>query len=121
RTVASCWHSTRCSDRPGSRYDGSRQPADTMTNDIRAAGGLVLRTHIRKGLQVLIAHRPGYNDWTLPKGKVDRGEDEVACAVREVSEETGYRCVPIAEHGMSSYRVNAKPKHVAWFTMQPIE
>lgn len=92
-----------------------------MTNDIRAAGGLVLRTHPRKGLQVLIAHRPDYNDWTLPKGKVDRGEDELTCALREVFEETGHRCVAIAEHGMSSYRVNAKPKHVAWFTMQPID
>lgn len=92
-----------------------------MTKHIRAAGGLVLRTHARKGLQVLIAHRPGYDDWTLPKGKVDRGEDDVTCAVREVHEETGYRCIPIAEHGSSAYRVNAKPKRVAWFTMQPID
>lgn len=88
---------------------------------IRAAGGVVLRTHRKRGLQVLIAHRPKYRDWTLPKGKLDKGEDDVGAALREVWEETGFRCLPFERHGLSSYRVNGKAKHVAWYTMEVLE
>jgi len=42
---------------------------------------------------VLLVHRPAYDDWTFPKGKVDAGESDEDCAVREVEEETGLRCV----------------------------
>jgi 8-oxo-dGTP diphosphatase len=41
---------------------------------------------------VLLVHRPQYDDWTLPKGKLDAGETEEQAAVREVEEETGLRC-----------------------------
>jgi len=92
-----------------------------MSTNIRAAGGLVLRTDPAKGLQVLIAHRPDYHDWTLPKGKVDPGEDDKTAALREVLEETGLRCVLFDEHGLSAYKVNGDPKHVAWFTMEAID
>lgn len=44
---------------------------------------------LRRGQQVLLVHRPRYNDWSFPKGKVDRGEHVTAAAVREVAEETG--------------------------------
>lgn len=58
------------------------------TADVFAAGALVWR--IKKGeLQVLAVHRPRYEDWSWPKGKVDPGESMPACAVREVAEETG--------------------------------
>lgn len=87
---------------------------------IRAAGGVVLRSHPTKGLQVLIAHRPKYRDWTLPKGRLDKGEDDLTAALREVEEETGYRCVPFDEHGLSSYKVNSRAKYVSWYTMEPI-
>ena len=55
---------------------------------VRAAGALVWR---EKGgdLQVLLVHRPRYNDWSFPKGKLESGESLCACAVREVAEETG--------------------------------
>lgn len=55
---------------------------------MRAAGALVWR---EKGgdLQVLLVHRPRYNDWSFPKGKLESGESLCACAVREVAEETG--------------------------------
>ena len=58
---------------------------------VRAAGGVVLR---RSGSahQVLLVHRPRYDDWSLPKGKRDPGETDEQCAVREVFEETGYVC-----------------------------
>jgi 8-oxo-dGTP pyrophosphatase MutT (NUDIX family) len=55
---------------------------------IRAAGGVVWR---RSGdrLEVLLVHRPRYDDWTFPKGKLDPGEGWEQAAVREVFEETG--------------------------------
>jgi 8-oxo-(d)GTP phosphatase len=53
--------------------------------DVIAAGAVVLRP----GQQVLLVHRPRYDDWAFPKGKLDRGEAPVAAAVREVAEETG--------------------------------
>ena len=57
---------------------------------VRAAGGIVWR---REGegqlLQVLVVHRPHYDDWSFPKGKHEVDETDLACALREVEEETG--------------------------------
>jgi 8-oxo-(d)GTP phosphatase len=53
--------------------------------DVRAAGAVVTR----KGGDVLLVHRPRYDDWSFPKGKLDPGEHPVTAAVREVAEETG--------------------------------
>jgi 8-oxo-dGTP diphosphatase len=58
---------------------------------IRAAGGVVWRDG-PNGVEVLLVHRPQYDDWTLPKGKLDAGETDEEAAVREVEEETGLRC-----------------------------
>jgi 8-oxo-dGTP pyrophosphatase MutT (NUDIX family) len=58
---------------------------------VRAAGGLVWR-HAGGGLEVVLIHRPKHDDWTLPKGKLEAGEDDAAAAVREVREETGLVC-----------------------------
>lgn len=58
---------------------------------VRAAGGVVVRTD-GPAIEVLIVHRPRYDDWSFPKGKVDPGETDEAAALREVEEETGYRC-----------------------------
>ena len=52
---------------------------------LEAAGAVV----VRKGPQVLLVHRPKYDDWSFPKGKLDPGEHELTAAVREVAEETG--------------------------------
>ena len=46
----------------------------------------------RRRPEVLLVHRPAYDDWTFPKGKVEPGESDEECAVREVEEETGLRC-----------------------------
>lgn len=53
--------------------------------DIVAAGAVVFRP----GREVLLVHRPKYDDWSFPKGKLDHGEHPAAAAVREVEEETG--------------------------------
>lgn len=67
---------------------GVASPALENTPVIECAGALVWR--VRDGnLQVLLIHRPKYNDWSWPKGKVDPGETLAAAAVREVKEETG--------------------------------
>jgi 8-oxo-dGTP pyrophosphatase MutT (NUDIX family)/phosphohistidine phosphatase SixA len=68
--------------------------------DVLAAGAVVLR----KG-RVLLVHRPAYDDWSFPKGKLDRGEHAAVAAVREVHEETGVRVrlgVPLARHSYPS-------------------
>ena len=59
--------------------------------EVRAAGGVAWRDG-ESGLEVLLVHRGQYDDWTIPKGKVDPGETDEECAVREVEEETGLRC-----------------------------
>lgn len=59
---------------------------------VEAAGGVVWRRTAKGHLKVLLVHRPRYDDWTLPKGKLDPGETAKAAALREVEEETGLRC-----------------------------
>ena len=65
---------------------------DLEETAVRAAGGVVSRANERGSLEVLLVHRPAYDDWTFPKGKADPGESDEACALREVEEETGLRC-----------------------------
>ena len=58
---------------------------------MKAAGGVVWRRG-EEGVEVAIVHRPRYDDWSLPKGKLDRGESWEDAAAREVEEEIGVRC-----------------------------
>lgn len=55
------------------------------------AGGAVVTREGKRGTEVLVVHRPGHKDWSLPKGKVEPDEHRMVAAVREVSEETGVR------------------------------
>lgn len=105
--------------------------------DVRAAGAVVTR----RGGDVLLVHRPRYDDWSFPKGKLDPGEHPVTAAVREVAEETGLdvRLGPplpgqryeltngrtkavsywtarvIGDDDVSRYAVNHEIDEVAWF------
>jgi len=63
----------------------------SKTVEVRAAGGIVVKPG-KKGPKVLLVHRPRYNDWSFPKGKVDPGETFKEAALREVEEETGFTC-----------------------------
>jgi 8-oxo-dGTP diphosphatase len=59
---------------------------------VRAAGGIISRRSKGGEVEVLLIHRPGHGDWSLPKGKLEPGETEEQCALREAWEETGLRC-----------------------------
>ena len=59
---------------------------------VRAAGGAVWRAERQGALEVLLVHRPRYDDWSLPKGKCEQDESDEDCARREVAEETGFSC-----------------------------
>jgi 8-oxo-dGTP diphosphatase len=91
---------------------------------VRAYGGAVWREGIR-GIEVLLVHRPAYQDWSLPKGKLDPGEEPTACALREVEEETGVACTIGEELGSVTYEEHNKRKgvsllkEVTFFEMRP--
>jgi phosphohistidine phosphatase SixA len=60
--------------------------------DIFAAGTVLWRP-AESGIEIALVHRPKYDDWTLPKGKLDPGETAIVAALRETEEETGFRAV----------------------------
>lgn len=86
------------------------------TNPIRAAGVLMWRpSSPGGGLEVVLVHRPRYDDWSWPKGKLKRGEDFPAAAVREAREETGMDCELGAPLPTSHYLVDGRPKEVRYW------
>ena len=87
---------------------------------VRAAGGMVVRGS-DESPQIAIVHRPKYDDWSLPKGKLDRGERWSEAALREVEEETGLRCELGVELAPASYRDSkGRRKRVRWWRMRPL-
>lgn len=88
-------------------------------DSVRAAGGVVWRAN-GDGVEVLIVHRPRYDDWSLPKGKLEAGETEEHAARREVEEETGLRCHVGDEVGSVDYVDHrGRPKVVRYWSMTP--
>lgn len=85
---------------------------------VRAAGGVLWRWTPSGDLEVLVVHRPKYHDWSLAKGKCDPGESDEECALREVEEETGYRCRLGPELPGNAYADReGRPKEVRYWAM----
>jgi 8-oxo-dGTP pyrophosphatase MutT (NUDIX family) len=87
--------------------------------EVRAAGGVVWRRDARGELRVAIAHRPRYDDWSFPKGKLDPGETSEQAALREVEEEIGLRCTLGEELPTARYDVAKGRKVVRYWLMEP--
>jgi 8-oxo-dGTP pyrophosphatase MutT (NUDIX family) len=100
----------------------SRSDIESSENpDVRAAGGVLLRA-AGEGVEVAVIHRPKYEDWSLPKGKLDAGEGFEQAALREVEEETGMRAEPSIELSSVSYRDRkGRTKLVRYWLMRPLE
>jgi 8-oxo-dGTP diphosphatase len=79
---------------------------------VRASGGVIERDG-----SVLLVHRPKYDDWSFPKGKLEADETWEQGAVREVEEETGLRCEIGEELGRTHYVVLHGPKEVRYYRM----
>ena len=96
----------------GSRSVGAGQDV------VRAAGGIVLRDIAGGRREVAVVHRPGRDDWSLPKGKLAADESFEECALREVEEETGMRCRLRRFVGFTEYRDRRdRPKVVLYWLM----
>jgi 8-oxo-dGTP diphosphatase len=88
---------------------------------IRASGGLVVREGADGEREVLVVHRPRYEDWSFPKGKLKRGETDEECALREVAEETGLVCELDQELPSTEYvDASGRPKLVRYWLMRPV-
>ncbi|MFF8290777.1 NUDIX hydrolase [Streptomyces sp. NPDC016309] len=86
---------------------------------IRAAG-CVLWRHAPSGdgIELAVIHRRKHKDWSLPKGKLEPGEESRQAAIREVLEETGMTCAPGAELPTARYEVNGRPKEVRYWAAE---
>ena len=92
------------------------QPREAI---VHAAGGMIVRRTPAGELQAAVVHRPERLDWTFPKGKLARGETLEECAIREVSEETGFSCRLGSFVGHTEYRDRKdRPKVVAYWVME---
>jgi 8-oxo-dGTP diphosphatase len=95
--------------------------ADTGGAVVRAGGGVIVRPG-RDGREILLVHRPRYDDWSFPKGKRDGDETDEETACREVLEETGMAVVLGRELGEARYTDNrGRPKVVRYWLMTPDE
>lgn len=93
---------------------------DVSEEVVRAAGGVVCRRESGVS-EVVLVHRPAYDDWAFPKGKLHAGETEEEAALREVEEETGLRCRLDREIGTTAYRDSrGRSKTVRYWQMTPI-
>jgi 8-oxo-dGTP pyrophosphatase MutT (NUDIX family) len=93
----------------------------TKTEMVLAAGGVVL-DRSNGDMRVAVVHRPRYDDWSLPKGKLEPGEGAEEAALREVQEETGFRCALGEPVGQTAYRDRrGRRKVVRFWRMTPLE
>ncbi|MFD0038411.1 NUDIX hydrolase [Streptomyces anulatus] len=106
-----------------SRGPARRAPGEhpARTGTVLAAGCVLWRRAPDgdgNDVEVCLVHRPRYDDWSFPKGKLKRGEEPLAAAVREVLEETGHHCAPGDRLPTSRYAVDGRPKEVAYWAAE---
>ena len=92
-----------------------------MSKIILAAGALVWRKSKEKKIEIAVIHRPKYNDWTIPKGKVELNESSIACAYREVIEETSLETEFAMYLGEVKYQSLDGPKQVSFWSAQVVK
>jgi 8-oxo-dGTP pyrophosphatase MutT (NUDIX family) len=103
----------------GSRPQGG---ADGFAAEVEAAGAVIWRIGPNDDIEVALIHRPRYDDWSFPKGKLLPGETLEEAAVREVGEETGFRCRLGTVIGSHRYRDSrARLKEVTYWLMEWVE
>ncbi|GAB2908173.1 NUDIX hydrolase [Streptomyces mayteni] len=89
---------------------------------VRAAGCVVWRRRAGgHGVELVLVHRPRYDDWSHPKGKLHPGEPAEAAALREVREETGMGCVLGAALSTARYLAKGRPKEVRYWVAEAVE
>ena len=87
---------------------------------IQAAGAVLWRYSKTNKIEIALVHRPRYDDWSLPKGKVEEKESHIACAYREVSEETGFKAIFGPEIGKATYKSPEGKKVVRYWSAQAV-
>jgi len=87
---------------------------------IFAAGAVLWRQIAKKKIEIALIHRPRYDDWSLPKGKLDPNETMIGCAYREVMEETGYTPIFGPEIGNVTYEIDGVKKLVKYWAAQAV-
>lgn len=95
-----------------------QQSARSDRTDVIQAAGCVVYRNGSSGTEVLVVHRPRYDDWDLPKGKCEPGETHLECALRETEEESGYVGDIEGELPSDRYRVRGRDKIVHWYLMR---
>jgi 8-oxo-dGTP diphosphatase len=89
-----------------------------LSRSVKAAGGVLWRRG-PDGPEALLIHRPRYDDWSFPKGKLKRGESEEEAALREVEEEVGVRAPLGPELAATSYRdLKGRQKTVRYWAIE---
>lgn len=87
---------------------------------IRAAGAVLWRQKTHNDIEIALIHRPRYDDWSLPKGKVEDGESALECAYREVFEETGIYAQFTRQLDSIEYEDNGQTKRVLYWAAQSL-
>lgn len=104
----------------GKRLAAKSASLSSLKVDVKAAGGIIWRKNGRR-LEVVLIHRPRYDDWSFPKGKVKQGEDLRTCAVREITEETQLPVALRRPAGTIRYRLpSGHLKEVTYWTCREL-